>query len=126
MFLFHGCFCVFHVGISVTVSIILVGCSIMTQLWNNCECAWVLIFNECQLIIQKDERRKYINLNPTPPIIRGLIKIHKEDSPIRRIVNWKNAPTYRLTKMLSKKLGIYIPVPYTFNVKNSPFNEGLT
>jgi hypothetical protein len=29
--------------------------------------------------------------------------------------------------MLSKKLGIYIPLPYTFSVKkHSPFNEGLT
>jgi len=30
MFLFDGCFCVFRVGVSVIVSIILVGCSIMT------------------------------------------------------------------------------------------------
>lgn len=68
-------------------------------------------------ITQKDKRWKYINLSPTPPMIRGLIKIHKADSPITPIVNWKNAPAYRLTKMLSKKLGIYIPLPYTFNVK---------
>jgi len=76
--------------------------------------------NECQLILQKDKRLKYINLNPTPPMIRGLIKIHKEDSPIGPIVNWKKAPAYRLPKMLSKKLRIYIPqFQYTFNVKNT-------
>jgi hypothetical protein len=101
----------------------------MTYLWNNYECVWVLngFFNECQLILQKDKRWKYINLNPTPPMIRGLIKISKEDSPIRPIVNWKNSAAYRLAKMLSKKLGIYIPLPYTFSVKkHSPFNEGLT
>jgi hypothetical protein len=79
----------------------------------------MVFFNECQLILQKDKRWKYINLNPTPPMIRGLIKISKEDSPIIPIVNWKNAPAYRLAKMLSKKLGIYIPLPYTFNVKNT-------
>jgi len=45
--------------------------------------------NVCQLIIQKDERWKYINLIPNPPTIRGLIKTHKEDSPIRPIVKWK-------------------------------------
>jgi len=45
--------------------------------------------NERQLIIQKDERWKYINLNPTVLTIRCLIKIHKEGSPIRPIVNWK-------------------------------------
>jgi hypothetical protein len=47
--------------------------------------------NDCQLIIHKYERWKYIDLNPTPPMIRGLIKIHEEDSPIRPVVNWKNA-----------------------------------
>ena len=75
--------------------------------------------NEFQLILQKDEGWKYIDLNPIAPTIRGLIKIHKEDSPIRPIVNWKNAPAYKLAKMLVKKLKIHIPLPYTFNVKNT-------
>jgi len=75
--------------------------------------------NERQIIIQKDERWKYINLNPTAPTIRGLIKIHKEGSPIRPIVNWKNSPAYKLAKMLVKKLKIHIPLPYSFNVKNT-------
>jgi len=52
-------------------------------------------------------------------LIRGLIKIHKEDSLIRPIVNWKNAPAYGLAKMLSKNPGIYIPLTYTFSVKNT-------
>jgi hypothetical protein len=91
--------------------------------------------NNCQLIIHKDERWKYINLNPIPPMIRGLTKIHKEDSPIRPVVNWKNAPAYKLAKMLSKKLSIYIPLPHTFNVKHTvqlmsdlreiPFDQNL-
>jgi len=45
--------------------------------------------NVCQLIIQKEERWKYIDINPNPPTIRGLIKTHKEDSPIRPIAKWK-------------------------------------
>jgi hypothetical protein len=45
-----------------------------------------------QPLIHKDEKWKYIYLNPSPPTIRGLIKIHKTDSPVRPIVNWKNAP----------------------------------
>jgi hypothetical protein len=43
--------------------------------------------NVCHLIIQKDERWKYVNLNLNPPTITGFIKIHKEDSPTRPIVN---------------------------------------
>jgi hypothetical protein len=46
-----------------------------------------------------------------------------------------NAPAYKLAKVLSRKLGIYIPVSYIFNVKNSvhlindlleiPYDENL-
>jgi len=62
---------------------------------------------------------KNLNLNPYPPIIRCLIKIHETHSPNRPIVNWKEAPAYKLAKMLTKKLGILIPIPYIFNIKNS-------
>jgi predicted amidohydrolase len=48
-----------------------------------------------------------------------LIKIHKVYSPFRPLVNWTNAPVYKLAKMLSKKLEIYIPLPNLLNVKNT-------
>jgi len=79
----------------------------------------ISVIKDCQLIIHKDERWKYINFNPIPSMVRGLIKIHKEDSPIGPIVNWKNAPAYKLAKSLSKILSIYIPLPYNFNIKNT-------
>jgi hypothetical protein len=60
-----------------------------------------------------------VNLIPTAPTIRGLVKIHKKGAPIRPIINWRNAPGYKLAKMLSKKLHTYIPLPYTFNVRNT-------
>jgi hypothetical protein len=62
---------------------------------------------------------KYVNLNPITPVIRGLIKIHKVDTPIRPVVNWKNAPAYRLARMFSEKIKTFIPLPYVFNVKNT-------
>jgi hypothetical protein len=45
--------------------------------------------NECQVIVHNDERWKYINMNPTAPTIRGMIKIHKVDAPIRPVINWR-------------------------------------
>jgi len=91
--------------------------------------------NECNDIIPKDKKWKYINLNPTMPNIRGLIKIHKYESPIRPIVNWKTVLVYKLAKLLTKVLQTYIPLPYTFNVKNTvqlindltdiPYNQKL-
>lgn len=75
--------------------------------------------NECSTIIPKEKRWKYINLNPSTPIIRGLIKIHKVETPIRPIVNWKNAPAYKIAKMVVKQLQLHIPLPYAFNVQNT-------
>jgi hypothetical protein len=37
-------------------------------------------------------------MNPSSPTIRGLIKIHKPEAPIRPIINWKQAPAYNLAK----------------------------
>jgi hypothetical protein len=47
-------------------------------------------------LIDKDHRWKYINMNPSVPSIKGLIKKHKTDQPIRPVVNWRNAPAYNL------------------------------
>jgi hypothetical protein len=58
-------------------------------------------------------------MNPTAPTIRGLIKIHKAEVPIRPIINWRNAPAYKIAKALTKILSIHIPLPYAYNVKNS-------
>jgi hypothetical protein len=74
---------------------------------------------ERSLIIPKDIKWKHINLNPTPPTIRGLIEVHKPDSPIRPIINWKNAPAYKVGKIFSEIFKIHIPSPYTFNLKNA-------
>jgi hypothetical protein len=37
--------------------------------------------NDCQQLIQKTDKWKYVNLNPTAPTIRGLTNIHKEGAP---------------------------------------------
>jgi hypothetical protein len=76
------------------------------------------LINECHITICKEEKWKYINLNPLAPTIRGLMKIHKIDSPMRPVVKWQNAPGYKLAEMLAKNLQLYLPLPYAFNVKN--------
>jgi len=52
--------------------------------------------NECRSVIQKGDKWKLMNISPTAPTMRGLIKVHKEDTPIRPVVNWRNAPGYKL------------------------------
>jgi hypothetical protein len=91
--------------------------------------------SDCHSVIKKQEKWKYINLNPSAPTIRGLLKIHKNNSPVRPVINWRKARAYKLAKLLSKQLQTHILMPYIFNVKNSvklindlleiPFNKDL-
>jgi hypothetical protein len=76
-----------------------------------------LIINNCQLLIPQDQKLRYINLNPTPLTIGGLIKLHKQGHPTTPIVNWTNAPAYKTAKLLTQKLATYIPLPYTVNIE---------
>jgi hypothetical protein len=75
--------------------------------------------NNCPLVIPKDRKWMYTNLNPSAPTIRGLPKIHNTNIPIRPVINWKQAPAYKLAKLLSQLIQTHIPPPNTFNVKNS-------
>jgi hypothetical protein len=76
------------------------------------------IINSTQLI-NPEHRWKYINLNPTEPTIRGLIKLHKIDQPIRPVVNWQHAPAYKLAKLLTEKIQL-AALPYAYNIKKTP------
>jgi hypothetical protein len=70
-------------------------------------------------LIPRDSKWRYVNLNPSAPTIKGLIKLHKPDQPIRPIVNWRNAPAYKLSRLLTTKIRQFALLPYAFNVKNS-------
>ena len=66
-----------------------------------------------------DSKWKYINLNPSAPSIKGLIKLHKLGMPIRPVVNWCNAPAYNLSRLFTQKINNIATLPNTFNVKNT-------
>jgi len=91
--------------------------------------------NDCKVIFPKQNKWKFTSLKPTTPTLRGLIKIHKAESPIRPVVNWMNTPEYKPAKMLVKLLQTHTPLPYNFKVTNSthlindlsdiPYNHNL-
>jgi len=70
-------------------------------------------------LIPKNYRWKYINMNPSGPSIKGLIKIHKPDQPIHPVINWRNAPAYRLSKLFMEKVSQLAPLHHYFNIKNT-------
>ena len=61
---------------------------------------------ECPHIKHKDVKWKYVNINPSSPTSRDLIKIYKADTPIRPIVNRTNDPAYKLARLSAKNLEI--------------------
>jgi hypothetical protein len=65
--------------------------------------------NKCPNLIHRDKKWKLINLNPSSPAIRGLIKIHKMNTQVRPIVNWREATAYKLAKKLMKDINNLIP-----------------
>jgi hypothetical protein len=71
---------------------------------------------ESRTLIPNDTRWKYINMNPSAPSIKGLIKLHKPDQPIRPVVNWQNAPAYSLSKLFTNKINYITPLPNAFNL----------
>jgi hypothetical protein len=60
-----------------------------------------------------------INMNPEPPNLHAIIKLHKPSTPIRPIMNWKKAPAYEVAKHLSQTLHNYLLLPYKYNTHNS-------
>jgi hypothetical protein len=58
-------------------------------------------------------------MNPIAPNLHATIKPHKVNTPIRSIINWKNAPAYELAKHLAKTLHSYLHLLYTYNIRNS-------
>jgi hypothetical protein len=75
--------------------------------------------NNSKTLIPRDSKWKYTNMNPSAPTIKGLIKIHKPGQPIRPVVNWRNAPAYKLAKALTHQIKQLAPLPHTYNINNT-------
>jgi hypothetical protein len=45
--------------------------------------------------------------------------VHKEDTHIHPIINFRNALSYNIAKMFTNTIQTYIPLPYVYNVPNS-------
>jgi hypothetical protein len=60
-----------------------------------------------------------MNIKPTASNLSADIRTHKEDEPIRAVVNNTQAPSYKAAKFLNKKLQNLIYLPDTHTTKNS-------
>ena len=69
------------------------------------------VINSSKELIPANEKWKHINLNPFTPSIKGLIKLHKPEHPIRPVVNWSGAPCLQIGPDIHKKDQINSPAP---------------
>jgi len=53
------------------------------------------------------------------PTLNVYIKTHKENEPIRPVVNNTHAPVYKTAKYLNKKLNNLINLAYTYTTRNA-------
>jgi len=74
---------------------------------------------KCDIMIDKHINKHLLNIKPRAPKLNALIKIHKENEPVRLVVNNVQAPSYKITKYLNKRLNNLINLPNTYTVKNS-------
>ena len=76
------------------------------------------IAQQCKLIINKHTNRHLTNLQPKAPQLNVMIKTHKENLPIRPVVNNTCAPSHKIAKFLNKKLKNMEILPNIYNIKN--------
>ena len=57
------------------------------------------------------------------PKFNMYIKTHKDNEPIRPVINNTQAPLYKITKYLNKKLHNVICLPYTYDTKKFTENR---
>ena len=85
--------------------------SFQNQVWK--------VINNSKALIPQEEKWKHINLNPSTPSIKGLIKLHKPEHLIRPVVNWRGVPAYKLAQLFTKKIRIIAPLPHTYTIGNT-------
>jgi len=74
---------------------------------------------KCDALIKKGKHRYLMNIRPNAPNLNAYIKTHKEDQPIRPVINNMQAPSYKAAKFLNRKLQNLIFLPNTHTIKNS-------
>ena len=59
-------------------------------------------FQKCNMLIDKNTQKYLINIKPMAPTLDVYIKTHKENEPIRSVINNTHTPAYKSAKYLKK------------------------
>ena len=70
-------------------------------------------------LLDDSTRRRAKQINPQAPQFNGLPKIHKQDIPIRPVINFKTSPGYKTAKILERIIKNNINLNNNHSVKNN-------
>ena len=70
-------------------------------------------------LIDKNRRKYLLNIKPTAPKLNAYIKTHKENEPIRPVIDNTQAPAYKTAKFIGKQIKIHINLPNMYVTTNS-------
>jgi hypothetical protein len=74
---------------------------------------------KCNTLIDKHIHKYQTNIKPSAPQLNVYIKTHKENQPIRPVINNTQAASYKASRYINKKLQNLIKLPYAYNTSNS-------
>ena len=77
------------------------------------------ICKKSKLIINQNDKYNLINPNPKAPNLRTNTKIHKQNFPVRPVVNYIPAPAYKFKKFLKNLLKTTLIIDNKYNIKNT-------
>jgi len=77
------------------------------------------LISKSKLLFTDAEIKALKVTNPGAPILRGLPKLHKNDVPIRPLVNFTPAPTYIVAKRLDSIIRNLVTLENSHSLKNS-------
>jgi hypothetical protein len=59
---------------------------------------------KCEDLIEKNRHKYLLNIKHTAPRINAYIKTHKENKPIRPVIDNTQAPSYKIAKLLNSRI----------------------
>jgi Asp-tRNA(Asn)/Glu-tRNA(Gln) amidotransferase A subunit family amidase len=68
---------------------------------------------KCNVLIDKNTSNYLTNIKPIAPKINAYIKTHKENEPIRPVIDNTQVPSYNIAKFFNNRLKNYINLTHT-------------
>jgi hypothetical protein len=85
-----------------------------------------LALQKSENIIEKRVHNYLMNIKPKAPQLNAYIKTHKDNAPIRPVINHTQAPSHKLARHLNKKLRGLLPLPNAYVTNSQEIAEELT